>query len=80
MYREAINELVKWKESENHKPLLLEGARHVGKTWLLKEFASKHFSDYAYINCDNNPLLENLFIDYNIERIIRLIGAAYEKT
>lgn len=79
MYRETINELVKWKESENRKPLLLEGARQVGKTWLLKEFGSKHFPDYVYINCDNNPLLENLFIDYNIERIIRLIGAAYEK-
>ena len=79
MYRETINKLVKWKESENRKPLLLEGGRQVGKTWLLKEFGSKYFPDYVYINCDNNPLLENLFIDYSIERIVRLIGATYEK-
>ena len=41
MYRIAIEELLKWKESKRRKPLIIEGARQVGKTWLMKEFAIK---------------------------------------
>lgn len=79
MYREKFNELVKWKNSPNRKPLILEGARQVGKTWLLKKFGEEYFGDYVYVNCDNNPLLEDLFIDYDFKRIIRILEAAYEK-
>lgn len=42
MYRYAIEELFKWKEKPNRKPMIIQGARHVGKTWLMKEFERKH--------------------------------------
>lgn len=50
MYREATNYLIKWKESPRRKPLIIEGARQVGKTWLVKEFAKSHFRNLVYIN------------------------------
>lgn len=78
MEREVYNQLIKWKESDNKKPLILEGARQVGKTWILKEFGRNEYGKFVYINCDNNPDLENLFIDYDIERIIRLLSAISE--
>lgn len=48
MYRTAIEKLYKWKESKRHKPLIIEGARQVGKTWLMKEFGRKAYSDTIY--------------------------------
>ena len=72
MYREKIEELKKWKESKERKPLILRGARQVGKTWLMKTFGEEYYEKYAYINFDNNPRMEQLFSsDYNIERIIQ---------
>ena len=50
MERIAINELIRWKESHRRKPLIVEGARQVGKTWLVKEFARRHYAAIAYIN------------------------------
>ncbi len=50
MERLLIHQLLKWKESTHRKPLVLEGARQVGKTWLLREFGKKHFKDVCYIN------------------------------
>lgn len=49
MYRFAIESLLQWKEKENRKPLLLMGARQVGKTWLMKEFGKKYYDKVAYI-------------------------------
>jgi predicted AAA+ superfamily ATPase len=54
MNREAMKDLLKWKESSDRKPLVLHGARQVGKTWLMKEFGKTNFESCAYINCDNN--------------------------
>lgn len=72
MYREKIEELKKWKNSKNRKPLILRGARQVGKTWLMKEFGEKEYEKCAYINFDNNPRMELLFSsDYDISRIIQ---------
>ena len=72
MYREKMNELKKWKESKERKPLILRGARQVGKTWLMKTFGQEYYEKCAYINFDNNPRMEQLFSnDYNIERIIQ---------
>lgn len=72
MYREKIEELKKWKISKNRKPLILRGARQVGKTWLMKAFGEENYEKCAYINFDNNPRMEQLFSsDYNIERIIQ---------
>ena len=75
MKRLLISKLKEWKNSKNRKPLIIEGARQVGKTWLLKEFGNEEFENYVYINCDNNPQIEDIFIDYDIQRIIRNISA-----
>lgn len=71
MYRIAIEELLKWKESKRRKPLIIEGARQVGKTWLMKEFGKLHFKDTVYINFDSNSQMAELFAsDLNTERLI----------
>lgn len=72
MYRDKIEELKKWKNSKNRKPLIIRGARQVGKTWLMKEFGKKYFEKVAYINFDDNTRMEKLFEeDFDIERIIQ---------
>ena len=71
MYREKIEELKKWKESKRRKPLIIRGARQVGKTWLMKEFGSKYYEKCAYINFDDNETIERIFEgDLNTDRII----------
>ncbi len=71
MYRAAIEKLYKWKESKRRKPLIIEGARQVGKTWLMKEFASKAYDNTVYINFDSNSEMAALFAsDLNIDRLI----------
>ena len=54
MYRIAIEKLLKWKESSHRKPLIIEGARQVGKTWLMKEFGRQAYKHTVYINFDSN--------------------------
>jgi predicted AAA+ superfamily ATPase len=74
MFREKINELKLWKESKFRKPLILRGARQVGKTWLLKEFGKKFYARYVYVNFEETPALQNLFSnDFNIERILTVL-------
>ncbi len=72
MYRKAINDLITWKNKINRKPLIIRGARQVGKTWLMKKFAQEEYKDLVYINFENNPQIKELFtLDYDIPRIIR---------
>ena len=71
MYRKAIEKLIEWKEDIDRKPLILNGARQVGKTWLLKEFGNKYYSKTAYINMDRNPRMSKLFYDFDTERLIQ---------
>ena len=61
MYRMAMEELLKWKDGKYRKPLIIEGARQVGKTWLMKEFGKQHFYDTVYINFDSNSRMAELF-------------------
>lgn len=75
MERYLYKQLLHWKESNKRKPLVLEGPRQVGKTWLLKHFGEKEYENLVYINCDSNPILENVFFDYDIPRIIRTLSA-----
>lgn len=76
MERLLINELLKWKESPRRKPLVLEGARQVGKTWIVKEFAHRHYTKLAYVNFEEMKILQNLFEqDFDILRILTAIGA-----
>lgn len=71
MYRTAIERLYQWKESRHRKPLIIEGARQVGKTWLMKEFGAKAYGDVVYINFDSNPGLAELFaVDLDTNRLI----------
>ncbi|NLD50056.1 MAG: ATP-binding protein [Clostridiaceae bacterium] len=71
MYRVAIEKLYKWKESKHRKPLIIEGARQVGKTWLMKEFANKAYENTVYINFDSNSRMAELFAsDLNTDRLI----------
>ncbi|MCD8148772.1 MAG: ATP-binding protein [Clostridiales bacterium] len=71
MYRTAIEKLYQWKESAYRKPLIIEGARQVGKTWLMKEFGAKAYEDVVYINFDSNSRMSELFAsDLNTERLI----------
>lgn len=76
MYRNIIERLRKWKDKKDRKPLILAGARQVGKTYILKRFGEEEFANVAYINCEDNVLAKNLFMeDYNMQRIILAIGA-----
>lgn len=71
MYRYAIENLKKWKESRYRKPLIIEGARQVGKTWLMKEFGRIFYSDTVYVNFDSNLRMTELFSsDLQPDRII----------
>ena len=71
MYRIAIEKLFKWKESKRRKPLIIEGARQVGKTWLMKEFGRQAYADTVYINFDSNSRMSELFAsDLDTERLI----------
>jgi predicted AAA+ superfamily ATPase len=73
MERGIIADLLAWKNSKNRKPLILLGARQVGKTYILKDFGAKEYKHVAYVNFDNNKLLSNLFTDYSTERILKTI-------
>lgn len=79
MERFLYNQLCQWKNSKKRKPLIFEGARQVGKTWLLKYFGKKEFENVCYINCDNNSLLDEVFTDYDVGRIIRNLCAISEQ-
>lgn len=74
MNRLLIQEMVAWKNSKNRKPLIIQGARQVGKTWLMKEFGKREFEQVVYLNFENSTRLNQLFaVDFNIERIITII-------
>ncbi len=76
MYRDIVNQLVEWKKSEERKPLVVLGARQVGKTYSLLDFGNQHYKYVAYINCDNNEQVKTLFVqDYNMERVLFAIAA-----
>lgn len=71
MERSLFKELNIWKKSKNRKPLIIQGARQVGKTWLMQTFGKREFKQIAYLNFESNNRLKEVFIaDFNIERII----------
>ena len=71
MHRYAMKDLIAWKNRRNHKPLIIRGARQVGKTWIMKEFGHVHYDKVAYINFDNNERMSSLFQgDFDIRRLI----------
>lgn len=77
MRRVLIDKLREWKDRSGHKPLIIRGARQVGKTWLMKEFAKTEYKNYVYINFDDNEVLNNVFVrDFDIDRILMAISVS----
>ncbi|WP_308276211.1 ATP-binding protein [Prevotella sp.] len=76
MKRTIISQLKSWKESPYRKPLILAGARQVGKTYILKEFGKQEYDNVAYINCDGNSEIADIFAEnYEMSRVLMIIGA-----
>ncbi|MBR2091994.1 MAG: ATP-binding protein [Fibrobacter sp.] len=75
MERLIIKKLLEWKNSEFRKPLILDGARQVGKTWVLQEFGRRHFNAFAYLNCDGDERVKEIFASgFSKERVVRDLG------
>lgn len=73
--RNAMQDLINWKSSEERKPMVLKGARQVGKTWLMKEFGQNYYGSYVYFNFDEEDDLKSIFeINKNPHRIIELLS------
>lgn len=80
MERYILNDLIKWKESKNRKPLILKGARQVGKTYILKYFGEKYYEGVAYFNFDHDEDLFNLFTNTkDPKRILEQLAFIYGK-
>ena len=71
MERTLYKKLIDWKNDPRRKPLVLKGARQVGKTWLLKAFGGREFDSLVYLNCDKDENAKALFSDYDLGRIVR---------
>ena len=75
MKRNAIHELINWKSDEERKPMVLKGARQVGKTWLMKEFGRSCYDSFVYFNFDEDDELKSVFeVNKNPQRIIELLS------
>ena len=76
--RTAINALIEWKNRPDRKPLILQGARQVGKTWLLKHFGDMEFEDTAVFNFDENPELKQFFeTTKDVSRIVQNLSLVH---
>lgn len=81
MERNLFIKLEQWKNKKKRKPLIIQGARQVGKTWIMKEFGARYYKDTIYINFDNNETMKKMFeIDFDISRIISSIKIEYGKS
>lgn len=71
MKRQIYNELIAWKNRKDRKPLVILGARQVGKTWIMRHFGTQEYENVAYINCDDEPRAKDMFVaDYDMDRIL----------
>ena len=74
MKRTVMQQLIDWKQDEQRKPLLIQGARQVGKTWLMRTFGKEHFRNVVYLSMDQNPRLQAVFSqDFDIDRIVEAL-------
>ena len=81
MKRDIYKQLKEWKLSDRRKPLIMYGARQVGKTYIIKEFGSREFDNMVYINCYKNEIISQLFQgDVNIDRILIGLSASAKQT
>lgn len=75
MERTVIQKMIEWKNSDSRKPMILKGARQVGKTWIMKEFGRKHYENYTYFNFDEEDSLASIFEENkNPHRIVELLS------
>ncbi len=75
MKRNAMQDLVQWKNDEERKPMVLKGVRQVGKTWIMKEFGRQYYESYVYFNFDEEEELKSIFeTNKNPYRIIELLS------
>lgn len=76
MERDILTDLLAWKNAPGRKPLIIRGARQVGKTWCMREFGKRYYAQTAYISFDNNPRMEQVFSgDFDLSRIILALSA-----
>ena len=75
MRRNIYEKLIRWKESTKRKPLIVDGARQVGKTWIITEFGKNEFDNLLYINCDKTVEMKTIFRDFDTSRLIRAFSA-----
>ena len=75
MKRLLLNDLISWKNDPHRKPLILNGARQVGKTWLLQHFGSTEYASVAYVNCERQENLDAIFMNFETQRMIRSLSA-----
>lgn len=80
MYREIYEQLLAWKKKPDRKPLIMDGARQIGKTWILEEFGKNEYKDVAYINCDKIAEMKNIFFDFDTKRLIRAFSSLTSQT
>lgn len=78
MEREAIGQLYEWKARPNRKPLIIRGARQVGKTWLMLEFAKKAYEKWVYVNFEDEEMLKHVFeLDFDVPRILNALSLRF---
>ena len=81
MFRSIFNELKKWKDDVNKKPLIIQGARQVGKTWVMKEFGKNEYEDLLYVNFERDKIVTNIFQnDLNPSDIIEALEIKFNKS
>ncbi len=81
MERELFTKLERWMNKKNRKPLIIQGARQVGKTWIMKEFGARFYENTVYINFDNNKAMKDVFdLDFDLKRILSAIKIEYGKS
>ena len=81
MERELFTKLERWRNKKNRKPLIIQGARQVGKTWIMKEFGARFYENTVYINFDNNKAMKDVFdLDFDLKRILSAIKIEYGKS
>ena len=81
MERELFTKLERWMRKKNRKPLIIQGARQVGKTWIMKEFGARFYEKTVYIKFDNNNEMKDVFeLDFDLKRILSAIKIEYGKS
>lgn len=80
MERDILHELVRWKTSENRKPLIIRGARQIGKTWIVRELGKKHFEHFIEINFELTPEFKFIFDSFDPRKIIKLLNISLGET